>query len=125
MNNEKCCSCKTKAAYVIGILGSLLVVGWMVGMMTHSTNPAALTAERYSLRRKNLAELQAANADTLRNGAVLDAGKKLVRVPIETAIKMIEQEWQDPKAGRSNLIARVEKATLAPPKAPEKKSEFE
>ena len=32
--------------------------------------------------------------------------------------------WQDKDAARSNLIARVEKATAAPPKAPEKPSQL-
>jgi hypothetical protein len=32
------------------------------------------------------------------------------------------QEWQNPQAARSNLMARVEKATA---KAPEKPSQFE
>jgi hypothetical protein len=39
---------------------------------------------------------------------------------------LVEREWaQNPAAARSNLIARVEKATAAPPKAPEKPSPFE
>ena len=35
------------------------------------------------------------------------------------------QEWKDPVAGRSNLIARVEKATAPAPKPPEKPSIYE
>jgi hypothetical protein len=124
MSNE-CCSCKTKAAYVVGILGSLLVVAWLAWFVVQKTKPAPLTEDRYALRRKNLTELKAANTETLDNYGVLDAGKQLVRLPISNAMQVVLQEWQNPKAGRSNLIARVEKATAPAPKAPEKKSEFE
>jgi hypothetical protein len=35
------------------------------------------------------------------------------------------REWQNPAAARSNLVARVGKATAVPPAAPAKPSEFE
>jgi len=48
-----------------------------------------------------------------------------VRLPIAEAKKLALRDWQNPAAARSNLIARVEKATAAPPKAPEKPNPFE
>ncbi len=125
MNNGTDCSCKQRAAYVIGIVGSFLIVGGLVWLMIQKTKPAALGEDRAALRRKNLAEVQSANTEILNNYGVLDAGKKLVRLPIDEAKRVLIDEWKDAKAGRSNLIARVEKATIAPPKPPEKKSDFE
>ncbi|MDB6024846.1 MAG: hypothetical protein JWM68_1069 [Verrucomicrobiales bacterium] len=125
MSNESNCSCKQKAAYAIGIVGSFIVVGLLVWFMIEKTTPAPLGEDRIALRRKNLSDLQAANADALNNAGVLDAAKKLGRLPIEQAKAALIEEWKEPKAGRSNLIARVEKATFVPPKPPEKPSQFE
>jgi hypothetical protein len=110
---------------VVGIIGSFLVVAWLVWFMIQKTKPAALAEDRNALRRKNLTELQSASADVLNNYGVIDAGKQLARLPITEAKRTVVEEWKDAKAGRTNLIARVEKATAVPPKAPEKKSDFE
>jgi hypothetical protein len=40
-------------------------------------------------------------------------------------MKLALRDWQNPAAARSNLIARVEKATAVPPPAPAKPSQFE
>ncbi len=125
MNNETDCGCKKKAAYVIGIVGSFLIVGGLVWFMIQKTRPEGLGEDRAALRRKNLTELKGVNAEVLNNYGVLDANKKIARLPIAEAKRILIEEWKDGKAGRSNLIARVEKATAVPPKAPEKKSEFE
>lgn len=125
MNNGADCSCKKRAAYVLGIVGSFLVVGGLVWLMIEKTKPATLGEDRAALRRKNLTELHSSNTDALNNYAILDANKKIARLPIKEAKSILITEWKDAKAGRSNLIARVEKATAVPPKAPEKKSDFE
>ena len=70
-------------------------------------------------------ELRAAEVDALNNPGWIDQAKGVVRLPIAEALKLTEREWLDPAAARSNLIARVEKATALPPKAPEKPSAFE
>ena len=113
-------------AYVIGILGSFLIVAALVWAMQRYTQPAALNAERAAERAKALGELRAAEVEALQNPSWVDQGKGIVRLPIEEAMRLVERDWgQNPAAARSNLIARVEKATAAPPKAPEKPSQFE
>jgi hypothetical protein len=57
--------------------------------------------------------------------AWLNQSNGLVRLRIEDAMNLVEREWRNPPAARSNLIARIEKATAAPPKPPEKPSPFE
>ncbi len=116
---------RTTAAYVIGILGSFLIIGALVWAMRHYTQPPPVE-NRPAVRAKALAELRAAETEALNHPAWIDQGKGLVRLPIQDAMALVEREWgRDPKAGRSNLVARVEKATAAPPKAPEKPSPFE
>ncbi len=116
---------RTTAAYVVGILGSFLIVAALVWAMRHYTQPPPVE-DRPAMRAKALAELRAAEAEALHHPAWIDQGKGLVRLPVEDAMAVIEREWgRNPAAGRSNLIARVEKATAVPPKAPEKPSPFE
>ncbi len=111
--------------FLLGVLGSFLIVAALVWAMIHYTQPPPLGEDRVAVRKKALAELRATEADELNSYAWLDQSKGIVRLPIAEAIKLTLSEWQNPAAARSNLIARVEKATAAPPKAPEKPSPFE
>ena len=125
MSTESC-SCCGKAANVAGVLGALLIVGGLVWGVHRLLQPAPLAEDRAAVRAKTLAELRAAETEALTTPAWIDAGKGLVRLPIKDAMALVEREWgHDPAAARSNLIARVEKATAVPPKAAEKPSAFE
>jgi hypothetical protein len=116
---------RTGLAYAIGILGCFLIVAALVWAMRHYTQPLPLAQERVAVRKKALAEVRAAEADQLNNYGFVDQAKGVVRLPIAEAMNLTLREWQNPPAARSNLIARVEKATAAPPKAPEKPNPFE
>ena len=116
---------RTVLAYVIGILGAFLIVAALVWAMQHYTQPAPLGEDRKLMRAKALAELRGAEAEALSTVAWIDQGKGLVRLRIQDAMELVKREWQNPSTARSNLIARVEKANAAPPKAPEKPSPFE
>ena len=93
--------------------------------MQHYTQPPPLGEDRVALRKKALAELRAAEASELDSYGWVDQAKGVVRLPIAEAMKLALREWQNPAAARSNLIARVEKATAVPPPAPAKPSPFE
>jgi hypothetical protein len=118
MNSESTCCNKTSIAYVVGILGAFLIVALLVGKMREYMRPTDLGAARAGERSKNLAELHAAEADALHNPAWLDKEKGIVRLRIEDAMQLVERNWQNPSAARSNLIERVEKATFIPPPKP-------
>ena len=116
---------RTGLAYAIGILGSLLIVAALVWAMQRYTQPPPLGQDRVAVRKKALADLRAAEATELENYGWLDQPKGVVRLPIAEAMQLSLRDWQNPAAARSNLIARVEKATAAPPAAPAKPSAFE
>ena len=123
MNDEPaCCSerCKTIAVYSAGLLGSFLLVAGLAWMMNHYTKPAPVGQGKARERRENLKAHQAENAEALGNLA-RDPTRDVVRLPISKAMELAVLEWKNPAAARSNLIARMEKATAKPP---EKKSEF-
>ena len=82
-------------------------------------------AARKAERARALAELRGTESEALAQPAWIDQTKGLVRLPIADAMKLAEREWQNPAQARSNLVARVEKATALPPKPPEQPSPFE
>jgi len=105
-------------AYLIGIAGSLLIVGALSWAIYRYTQPAPLGEDRAAVRSKALTEIRAVEKDALDNTGWIDQGKGLVRLRIEDAMKLVEREWKNPAAARSSLIARVEKANPAPAPPP-------
>src|SRR5437588_6599469 len=108
---------------LIGIVGALLIVLILVLAMKHYTEPAPLNEKRASERAKALADLRALEHEELTTAGWLDQAKGIVRLPIEDAMNLVEREWRNPAAARSNLLARVQKAY--PPPAPPPPSQFE
>jgi hypothetical protein len=128
--NSKSECCGKFVAYIVAILGTLLIVAVLVRVMIDYTRPAPLGEDRAKIRHKNIEDLRAANAEVLNNPNYVwqDQAKGIVRLPISQAMELSLKLWQDnntKNAARSNLIARVEKANAAPPKAPEKPSQCE
>ena len=72
-----------------------------------------------------LADLRQAEAEALTQPGWVDQAKGIVRLPITNAMDMVLRDWQNPPAARSNLMARVEKATFVPPPPPQTPSDFE
>ena len=102
-----------------------LIFAGLVWKMREYTTPPPLGAVRAAERAKALADLRAEEAIALNNVGWVDQAKGVVRLPIAEAIQLAEKQWQDPAKARADLIARVEKATLLPPKAPEKPNQYE
>jgi hypothetical protein len=116
---------RTGLAYVVAVLGALLIVAALVWAMQRYTQPPPLGEDRAAVRKKALTELRAVEASELTTYGWVDQPKGVVRLPITEAMQLTLRDWQNPSAARSNLIARVEKATAVPPAAPAKPSAFE
>jgi hypothetical protein len=111
--------------YVLGILGTFLIMAFLVSLMHSSTQPAPLNQARSEERLKNLTDFRAANEPLLSEYAWQDQSKGIVRIPVDRAMELFLQEWQDPAAGHSNMILRAKKAFAAPPKVAPPKNPFE
>ncbi len=122
-SDNKCCGRNVSVTAAVVIV--CLIFAGLVWKMREYTTPAPLGAVRAAERAKALADLRAAEADALNNVGWVDQTKGVVRLPIADAVKLAEQQWQNPTKARADLIARGEKATALPPKAPEKPSQFE
>ena len=125
MNSPDCRQKTGAALYVLGVAGTFLIMGLITWIVRSETQPAPLSQARGEERMKTLADFRAANDVLLTQYDWQDQAKGFVRVPIQRAMELVLQEWQDPAAGRSNLLARAAKAFALPPKAPEAKNPFE
>jgi hypothetical protein len=114
-----------KIVTFFAVLGAFLVVALLVGLMKYYTRPAPLNQARVEERKKVLAEFRAEDERGLNTYEVIDAGKGLVRLKIDRAMELTFEEYKNPAAARTNLLARAEKAAAVPPKAPEAPSQFE
>lgn len=123
--NGNACKCGEKAVFGIAILGAFLIVALLVLAMKHYSQVPPLNANRAAERARALAEMRAADADALANPGWVDQGKGIVRLPIDTAMNLVLQNWKNPSAARTNLIEREEKASYVPPPPKPKPSEFE
>jgi hypothetical protein len=106
------------------LLASVIFALLAVGVKLSLPVPA-IDADRGAERSKALADMRAAEETALNTPAVIDAAHGTVRLPIDTAMHLAAQAWQNPAAARADLNARAENAAKELPKAPEKPSAFE
>ena len=97
------------------IIVSVIFAALAIGVKLSVPAPA-IDADRAAERTKALAEIRAEEEKALSKTTMIDAKRGIVRLPIETAMKVTAQKWQNPAAGRADLNARLQKAT-APVKA--------
>ena len=122
---KSCCQWRGWGTVLVVLAACLIFAALVWQMKKYTQATAAIDEARKVERAKVRADLNAAEVDALNNVGWVDQTKGIVRLPIAEAMKMVEQQWQHPDQARSNLNARVEKATAAPPKAPEKPSPYE
>jgi hypothetical protein len=112
-------------AWSVGIAGTFLLMALLVWAMYHYTRPEPLGADRAQERRQFLQEIREAEAQAVQNYAWQDQSKGLVRLPIDRALELSLQEWQNPDAARAKLIELSEKAAEEPPPPPEPENPYE
>jgi hypothetical protein len=125
MNTESTCQKTRVGVYVAGFLGTFLIVAALVHLMQFYTQAPSISATRAAERMQIMTDFKAVNAPLIEKYDWQDQAKGFVRVPIERAKELVLQEWQDPAAARSNMMARAAIEFAPPPKVPEKKSVYE
>src|SRR3954467_8068827 len=123
MTEESKCS-KTTVTVVV-ILATILLMTFLVRQMVKYTHPAPVGAERAAARAKDNSQIRQDSAAALQNYGWADQAKGIARLPIDEAMKMTVQGYQKPADFRKDMLTRVDKANGAPPKAPEKPSQYE
>jgi hypothetical protein len=118
---------KSKTAVtVIVVLATLLLMAFLVRQMINYTKPAPVGAGRAAAREKDNAAIRQDSAAALQSYGWANQANSIARVPIEEAMKVTVQGYSKGAADfRKDLLTRVDKANVAPPKAPEKPSQYE
>jgi|GEM_PF-467753 len=129
-SQDTCCSpsFRSKAAYFFGALVVILLGVGINSMLQRYTETGASAAReaRAKERAKALADVRQVTAVELGSTAVLDRAKGQYRIPVTAAMELTLKDYQaNAAAGRAAFVARIEKITAPPPKAPEKPSAFE
>ena len=109
-------------------IGFILVSVIFVALAVHlkiSQPVPSVDDNRSALRMKDLSEIRANEDKTLDTPGWADQSRGIVRLPIDDAMKLAAQAWQNPAAARADLNARAEKAAAPAPVAPAKPSAFE
>ena len=109
----------------LGFLAASFLFAILVLVVRCSVCVPAIDANRAAERAKDLADIRATEVQMLDNPGWIDPQRGIVRLPIDVAMQMAAQEWQNPAVARTNLIAREEKATAPAPVAPAKPNAFE
>ena len=113
----------TGAALAFATVTVLLVVVTLGARFLVQT--PAIDADRAAARYKALADIHATEDAALNTPAWLDQDHGVVRLPVDLAIQIAVQKWQNPDQARAELIARGVKAAAPLPKAAPKPSAFE
>ena len=103
---------------VILFVALAVIVKWTV-------SAPAIDADRDAVRSKALAEIRATEEKSLTSPGWADQSRGIVRLPIDAAMKLAAQAWQNPATARADLNARAEKAAAPAPVVVPKPSAFE
>jgi hypothetical protein len=106
------------AACAVAVTAIFFLMAGVIWLMYHYTQPGPVEEIRWAERARNLAELNAKNKEGLESFGWASQDRGVVRLPITHAMELTVKEWQEPAAGRANLIARMERAQPPMPQTP-------
>jgi hypothetical protein len=103
---------------VFAVLAVLLIMAGMIWIMYHYTRPSPVDRARAVERKTAREEITAQGRELLGGFGWINQPRGVARLSIARAMELTVQGWQDPAAGRSDLLARFEKATPPLPAVP-------
>ncbi len=106
------------------IIASLIFIA-LGAVVKFAVHVPAIDADRAAARAKALYEIRTNEVALLNAAGWIDQSRGIVRLPIDDAVKIAAQEWQNPAQARADLISRQENASKPAPVAPAKPNLFE
>jgi hypothetical protein len=97
----------------------------LVAIAKHSVQVPAVDADRTGTIASQLMMIRSNEVVSLNNPGWVDKTRGIVRLPLDTALQLTVEEWQNPAQARADLLARSKKATAPVAVAPPKPSQFE
>ena len=100
------------AAHELFALALTLVLAiWIVSKFGKEARPQSLTTDRDEARATKLAELRKADEEALGSYGVVDESRKVYRIPVDNAMKVVVSRMQDGSKGlHGDLVARSQAA---------------
>src|SRR5436305_6044109 len=107
MADETKCSktCSTTCLYIVAGVVTFLLMTFLVKEMVRITQPAPLGAARGSERAAENAKIRAEGSEALKSWGYADQPRGIVRLPIDEAMKITVQGYQNPAAFRADVLA--------------------
>jgi hypothetical protein len=102
------------AAVGFAIASVMFVVLGVIVKLSLTVPP--VDAARSAIISQSLYEIRTNELTQLNSPGWVDKPRGIVRLPIETAMQLAAQEWQNPAQARADLIARAKKSTAPAPK---------
>jgi hypothetical protein len=109
----------------IGFIAASFIFIVLAAIASFTRNVPAIDADRGNAISSALYQIRTNEVASLGSAGWIDHNRGVVRLPIETAMQIAAQEWQNPANARADLIARAQKAAAPAPKQPAKPSQFE
>jgi hypothetical protein len=99
---------RASGAAVGFIIASMIFIALVI-VVKFSVHAPAIDADRATVISQALFEIHTNEAALLNNATWADQPRGIVRLPVETAMKITASEWQNPAQARADLISREEK----------------
>jgi hypothetical protein len=115
VNNNQSSRCRMCLTIVVCV-ATFLLMAFLVNRMVKITRPEPVGVARATERAVEGGKIRAEGVEKSKSWGYVDAPRGIVRLPVEDAVKLTLQGYQKPAAFKADLAARLEKASVAPPK---------
>lgn len=113
---KNCGSCSKTCLTVVVCVATFLLMGFLVNRMVKLTRPEPVGVARATERSVEGAKIRNEGAEKSKSWGLVDAPRGIVRLPVEDAVKLTLEGYKDAAKFKADLAARLEKASVAPPK---------
>jgi len=114
-NKTACCEGMLNlAAWVLGTLGSVLVIGALAYYSVRRNPTAGVDVQREAVRYQARRDVEAAGVAEINKFAVDGTKENKAQLSVARAMEVLVSEWKDDtSAGRAKLLERLEAAKKA------------
>ena len=116
-NNSNCgAKCGKTCLTIFVCVATFLLMAFLVKQMIKITTPAPVGVARATERAVEGAKIRAEGVEKSKVWGFVDAPRGIVRLPVEDAVKLTLQGYQNSAAFKVDLATRLKQASVAPPK---------